>query len=324
MEIGMWNNTPVVVAGSSGLVGINLVTKLRQMGCKVRSIFHTKPPPISYDDVEYVQADLRIGDNCKKVVKDMEYAFHVAASTSGAAAISSTPMIHVTPNLLIDSQFLDACYQEKIKKVLWTGSTTGYPESGDTVIEESQMFKGDPYPKYYMTGWTKRFSEILCNMYSHKLAIKMPVVVLRPTNIYGPYDKFDFERCHVIPALIRKVVERQDPIEVWGDGEDVRDFIYIDDMIDAIVLAMEKMGGYDPINIGLGKCYTVKEVLNTIIKLDGYTNAKIVYNTARPTMIPKRRVSIKKSEQLLGFKPKTELEEGIKKTIEFYRQHTCE
>ncbi len=313
-----------MVTGGSGLVGINLVTRLRTLGCSVRSVIHNKKPPIVYDDVEYMQADLRVLDDCQRVAKGMDYAFHVAASTSGAAAISSTPMIHVTPNILIDSQFFDACYSEKIRKVLWTGSTTGYPESGDEVIEESQMFHGDPYPKYYMTGWTKRFSEILCNMYSHKLAVKMPVVVLRPTNIYGPYDKFDFDRCHVLPALIRKVVERQNPIEVWGDGEDVRDFIYIDDMVESMILAMEKVDTYDPINIGLGKCYTVKEALGMILKIDGYTDAKVVFDVSKPTMIPKRRVSIVKSEKLLGFKPKVGLEKGIEKTIDFYRAHSCE
>jgi GDP-L-fucose synthase len=314
----MWDKANILVTGGSGLVGFNLVTRLRSMGCNIRSVYHRKDPPIAYDGVDYVKADLQIRDDCRLVVRDIDYVFHVAASTSGAAAISATPMIHVTPNILIDTHLFDACYQEGVKKVLWTASTTGYPDLGGQIIEEDQMFQGEPYPKYYMTGWTKRFTELLCNMYSHKLSIKMPILVLRPTNIYGPHDKFDFERCHVIPSLIRKIVERQNPLEIWGTGDDERDFVYIDDMIDAIIMAMEKLQGYDPVNIGFGKTYTVKEALKTMLAIDNYS-PEVVYNSDKPSMIPVRRVSIAKAQRLLNFNPKISLEEGLRKTIDFYR-----
>lgn len=313
----MWNNVSVVVTGGSGLVGINLVNRLREIGCKVRSIFHSKSPTIIHDDVEYIQSDLLLSENCTKIVKDMDYAFHTAASTSGAAAISSTPMIHVTPNVVINSYFFEACYQQGVKKVLWLSSTTGYPDSSKEVIEE-EMFNDDPYDKYYYVGWMKRFTEVLCNMYS-KLPKNMPIVVLRPSNIFGPYDKFDPQKSHVLPALIRKVVERQTPIEVWGDGDDERDLIYIDDMVDSIIVAMERINTYNPINIGYGRTYTVREVLKKILDIDRYSDANVIFCPDKPTMIPIRRVSIKKAKELLEFMPKVSLEEGIKKTIDFYR-----
>ena len=118
----------------------------------------------------------------------------------------------------------------------------------------------------------------------------MPVIVLRPPNIYGEYDKIDPNRSHVLPALVRKVVERQSPLEVWGTGDDVRDFIFADDLVDAIFLAMEKLNNYDPINIGAGKTYSVKELLQIILEEDGYTDAKVVFNSGKPTMIPIRKV----------------------------------
>ena len=306
----MWDGKYALVAGGSGLVGVNLVKRLRDLGCHVRATYHTKSPPVRYDDVEYVPADLKVKSTIDDVVANMDYTFLTAASTSGAAAISSTPMIHVTPNVLINTQFLESCYNAKVRKVMWLSSTTGYPDSMDA-MHEDDMFEGDPFEKYYFVGWMKRFTEVLCKMYANKLERKMPCVVLRPTNIYGPYDKFDPGRSHVLPALIRKVVERQNPIEVWGDGKDERDLIYIDDMIDAMILGMERIDCYDPINIGLGRTYTVNEVLQKILKLDGYSASTVVYNSSKPTMIPIRRVSVEKAERLLGFRTKFSLEEGI-------------
>jgi len=313
----MWNKS-VVVTGGSGLVGINLVDRLRSLGCAVRSVYCHAPPPVIHDNVEYVQADLRSKEGAQKSIKDMDYVFLLAASTSGAAAMHSTPMIHVTPNILINTQCLEACYEEKVNKVLWLSSTTGYPEVDHAVIEEEGLV-GNPYEKYYFVGWMKRFTEILCNMYSNKLSNKMSTIVLRPTNIYGPYDKFDPGRSHVLPALIRKVADRQNPLEVWGNGHDERDFIYVDDMVESIILAMEKMNNYDPINIGLGKNYTVREILQMILRIDGYEGANIIYDPTKPTMIPKRRVSIDKAKRLLGFSPKVKIEDGISRTLTYYK-----
>jgi len=318
----MWKGKSALVAGGSGLVGVNLIMRLRDLGCSVRATYRNKKPPIEFDDVQYMSTDLLCRDSIDTAVADMDYAFLTAASTSGAAAISSTPMIHVTPNVLINSQFLESCYNEGVRKVMWLSSTTGYPDVTHPVTE-NEMFMGDPYEKYYFVGWMKRFTEILCSMYANKLSDKMPSVVLRPSNIYGPYDKFDPAKSHVLPALIRKVVERQDPIEVWGDGLDERDLIYVDDMIDAMIKGMERIDTYDPINVGYGKTYTVNQVLKTILDVDGYTDAKIVYNSDKPTMIPVRRVSIKKAIDKLGFMAKTPLRFGIEKTIDFYRSHEC-
>ena len=313
----MWNNKSVVVAGGSGLVGMNLVERLTKMGCAVRSVYCNHRPSVIHPNVEYVQADLKCKEDATKVVKNMDYAYLLAASTSGASVISSTPMMHVTPNILMNTQCFEACYEQKVSKVLWLSSTTGYPEA-DYEIDEDKMLVGDPYEKYYFVGWMKRFTEVLCNMYS-KLSRKMPIVVLRPTNIYGPHDKFDPGKSHVLPALIRKVAERQSPIEVWGDGHDERDFIYVDDMVDSMILAMEKINTYDPINIGSGKWHTVREILDMILQIDGYNNAEVVFNADRPTMIPKRRVSIGKAKNLLGFEQKVGIEDGILRTLEFYK-----
>src|SRR5262249_54017716 len=160
---------------------------------------------------------------------------------------------------------------------LWLSSTTGYPAS-DRPMKEAEMFLDEPFEKYYCAGWMKRFTEVLCQMYGEKLNPRMTTIVLRPTNVYGPHDKFDPRRSHVTAALIRKVVERQDPIEVWGTGDDVRDLIYIDDMVEAMVWAMEQLTSYTVLNIGLGKGYSVKQILQLVLQQDGYSEARVVFN----------------------------------------------
>jgi GDP-L-fucose synthase len=187
-------------------------------------------------------------------------------------------------------------------------------------VKEEELFDGDPYETYFGVAWMKRYTEILCRMYSEKLKNPMTTVVLRPSNIYGPYDDFDFATSHVMAAQIRKVIERHDPIEVWGTGNDVRDIIYIDDFIDAMILATEKIETYNPLNIALGKGYSIKEILQMILEVDGYADAKIEFNHSKPSMIPIRLIDTTKAEKLLGFKAKTVLREGIKKTIDWYRK----
>lgn len=148
----------------------------------------------------------------------------------------------------------------------------------------------------------------------------MKVVVVRPGNAYGPYGDFKWETSHVIPALIRKVVERHNPIEVWGDGNEIKDFIYVEDLVEGMLLAMEKIGSFDPVNIASGHPCTVKEVLKAILEADNYQDAKIVFDTSKPTMIPKRLIDTSKAKKLLGFEAKTPLTEGIKKTVDWYKE----
>ncbi len=317
----MLKDKKILVAGATGLVGSNLITRLLNEGAKVRATLHQKEAVVVDSRIDYVRADLRQGPDCERVVKDMEIVYLCAASTSGAAAITKTPMIHVTPNVLINSQMLEAAYQYGVKKLVWLSSTTGYPPSGDRPIHEEEMFEGEPFEKYYFVGWMKRFTEVLCKMYGEKLPRKMTTIVLRPTNIYGENDDFEPSRSHVLPALVRKVVERQNPIEVWGDGKDLRDVIHVSDMVEVMIRAAVQLEAYDVFNIGIGKAYSVDEILRKTLELDGYTDAKVIYDPSKPTMIPKRKVDVSKAKNILGWEAKIDLEEGLKRTIDWYRKN---
>ncbi len=309
----------VLVAGSGGLIGSNLVARLLAEGAAVRATFHRKAPVVCDERIEYIQCDLTRPEDCRKAVDGMQHVHLCAAATSGAAAITSTPMIHVTPNVIINTQMLEAAYQAGVGKFIWLGSTVAYPVSDQPMTEE-RILEGEPFEKYYYAGWAKRFMEVLCRMYGEKLPKKMATIVLRPTNVYGPNDDFEFATSHVLPALIRKSVERWDPFEVWGDGSEVRDLIYVDDMVEAMVQAAAKLTQYAALNIGLGKGYNVKEILRCILEEDGYAAAHVRFDPSKPTTIPLRLVDTSKAEAVLGFRAKTDLRAGVARTIEWYRR----
>jgi GDP-L-fucose synthase len=309
----------ILVTGATGLIGSNLLERLLKEGATLRATQHRRDPVIKSPLIEYMKCDLTRAEDCRRAVEGMHYVYLCAANSSGAAMISATPMIHVTPNVLINTQMLEAAYESGVEKFIWLGSTVAYPVS-DKPMKEDQLLAGEPFHKYFFAGWAKRFTEILCQMYGEKLAKPMTTIVLRPTNVYGPHDDFELTTSHVIPALIRKTVERWDPMEIWGDGSEVRDAIYVGDMVEAMVLAATRLDRYAAINIGLGRGYSVRELLKIILELDGYEDARVKFDTTKPTMIPLRLVDTNKAESLLAFRARTDIREGLRRTLEWYRQ----
>jgi len=318
--INIFNGKNVLVTGGAGFIGANLVQKLVLLGANVRATIHRKGPVIVNDKIKYINCDLLKAEDCKKIVEGMDYVFMCAANTSGAAVIATTPLVHVTPNIIMNSQMLEAAYLAKVKKFVFISSNAAYPPSADRPVKEEEMFDADPYDIYFGVAWMKRFTEILCRLYSGKLKNPMPCVVVRPSNIYGTYDDFDFATSHMMAATLRKVAERHDPIKIWGSGDDIRDLIYIDDFIEGLLLATEKINSFDAINIAQGKAYSLKEILRMALETEGYENARIEYDSSKPSMIPVRLIDTNKAKKLLNFTAKTDIREGITKTMSWYRQ----
>lgn len=319
----MFKGKNVLVAGGVGFIGINLIERLLDLGACVRATIHKKPAVLTDKRIEYVACDLVKMTDCKKLVADMDYVFMCAANTSGAAVMAATPLVHVTPNVVMNAQILEAAYLAQVKKFVFISSSVVYPPTGDAAAGEDMMsLAEDPFDTYFGAAWMKRYAEILCRLYSEKLKKTMPTVVVRPSNIYGPYDKFDPATSHVMAATIVKVVERDVPIQVWGTGNDIRDLIYVDDFVNGLLLATEKMNTYDPINIASGKGYSIKELLDITLRLDGYENAEVTYDPTKPSMIPVRLFDTSKARRILEFETKIDIEEGIRRTIKWYREKT--
>ncbi len=314
----MFKDKKILVAGGAGFVGTNLIDRLLSVGADVRATIHRKQPAVKDDRVEYVTCDLMEKEDCQRVADGVDFVFMCAANTSGAGVMAKTPLVHVTPNILMNTLLLDAAYAAGVKKFLFLSSNTVYP-AVEHPVKEDEMVPGDVFEKYYCVAWMKQFTEVLCRMYAEKIPEPMKTVVVRPANIYGPHDDFEWETSHVLPALMRKVIERHEPIEVWGDGSDIKDFIYIDDFIDGMLLAMERIDTFDPVNIASGVPCSIKQALQAIIDADGYTGAQIVFDATKPTMIPTRLIDTSKAKQLLGFEARTSISDGMSNTIQWYR-----
>jgi GDP-L-fucose synthase len=148
----------------------------------------------------------------------------------------------------------------------------------------------------------------------------MPTLVLRPANVYGPHGKFDFATSHVTAALVRRVIERYRPLEVWGTGDDVRDLIYVDDFLDGLLPALEKAGSFFAVNIASGRGHSIKEVLRTLLEVDGYDDPDIRFDPTKPRTVAARPIDTTLAREHLGFTPRVDLREGLRRTVEWYRR----
>ncbi len=314
-------NRNILVAGASGFLGGAMVDRLLAEGATVRGTHFSRPPTREHPRLSWLHGDLRQPADCARAVDGMEIVIHAAANTSGVAVITTTPMVHVTPNIVLNSNLLQAAYDAKVSRFLFLSSGAAYPDLGpDHRLAEADMFKADPPDVYFPAGWMKRYTEILCRTYAEKLRRSMPCTVLRPSNVYGPGDKVDFQQAHVTAAQIRRVVERHRPIEVWGMGDDVRDIIYVDDFTDCAIRALAVDEAFFVTNVAAGHGWSVRDIVETAIRVDGFADAEIVFDANRPRSIAIRLFDVSLARRRLGFEATTSLETGMARTMAWLRR----
>jgi GDP-L-fucose synthase len=251
-------------------------------------------------------------------MEGVHFVVHAAGPVTGAAVTAGAPMTGIPGNLTLAANVIQAAWNAGVERFLLLSSTSIYPVA-NRAVKEDEGFNEPIHSSYFGYGWMRRYLERLAEFAAMKSSMK--VAIVRPTAVYGRWDNFHSVTSHVVPALIRKAVERLDPYEVWGTGDEVRDFLHVTDMVSGGLSALEHHANCDPLNLGYGQAFTIQNLVGHILKGAGYEDAKIVFNTSKPTTIPFRMVDISKARQAIGFEPLMSLERGIGDTIAWYREH---
>lgn len=315
-----YKDKTVLVTGGTGFVGLHLVERLLEAGAKVRVPVHKRPLILEDRRIETLEADLTRQEDCLKACAGADYVFHAAGPVGSALVTASKPaqaLEGITANLTLTAQVLQGAWASGVKATLIFGSSTGYPEA-DHPVKEEEMWSGPPHPTYFGYGWMRRYLERLGEYVGSRSPMKIAIV--RPTAVYGRHDNFDLKTGHVIPSLIRRALARENPYVVWGSGEEARDFLHITDLARGCLLMLEKGNNCDPVNIGYGRSFSIKEIVRLILKAAGHESADTRFDASKPTTIPYRATDIAKARTLLGFEPKFTLEAGLKDTVDWYRQ----
>lgn len=311
------DSTCFVAGGRTGFIGSNVTKALLKEGAQVFAMSKSSSKP-SLFDMETLDLIQFTGDMSELICLDgldIDYVFNCAAHTSGAHEMVNNPVAQITENLFMNARLLDTAAKNKVKKFVFISSSAIYPEV-ETPLTEDMGFVDDPPPTYFGPAWMKRYGEKLAEFYHKQYG--MEVIIIRPSNVYGPMCSFDLERSHVLPALIRKFVEKQDPLEVWGSPDVVRDFIYVDDFVEGVLKAFNKSDGLDVYNIANGYQWTIGTAVELIAEMTDY-KGKIVYNSSKPMTIKQRKIDTSRALAKLGFEAKFSFEEGLKRTIEWYQ-----
>lgn len=311
--------TKIVICGASGFIGRNIAEKLAERTeLEVfGTYFKNKPTRIS-KKIKLIQADLTKIKDVDKVVAGRDIIIQAAAVTSGSKDIVAKPYMHVTDNAVINSLIFRAAFENKLKHVVFFSCTVMYP-SQDILVKEKD-FNYQITDKYFGVGWTKVYLEKMCEFFSKISNTKYTAI--RHSNMYGPFDKYDLEHSHVFGATVTKIMTNIDgKINVWGDGSEKRDLLYISDLVDFVETVIKKQKErFELINLGMGESVSVKDLINKIIKISG-KNLVLKFDTSKPTIKFSLAVNIDKAKMKYNWKPKVSLDEGIRKTLTWYKRN---
>lgn len=306
----------VLVTGGAGFLGHALIQQLLDQGAFVRAtVYRERTLALAHARAEVVPCDLTQPTECDRVVRDMDIVLHAAAHVRGIKGQQASRDGVVLKNLHLAVNMIEASCRAGVDRFGWIGSSTVYPDAPHPFREE-EAFQGDPPDAYFGIGWVKRYGEKLC-AYFHRSS-KTRFAIVRSGAIYGPHERFSVEDGHVLPALIVKAVQRLDPFPVWGDGRDVRDFVYVEDFADGFLRAVDRHALADPINIATGVGSSIADAVRLVLACEGY-QPSIVYQRDQPSVNKIRRLDVSKARRLLDFEAATSLEDGLRKTVEWYK-----
>ncbi|MDD5688018.1 MAG: NAD(P)-dependent oxidoreductase [Elusimicrobia bacterium] len=316
------NNKLVFLAGATGSVGAAIMQYLidNYPNTRIKASYRQTMPFIKHTRVEYIKGDLRLKEDCRRMVKGCDCAIMAASNSAGSKLMTSQPWVYINDNVIMNTQMLETFYFENVKRVVYIGTATIYQEFEGYIKEKELDMNKDPHSAYFGVAWISRFVEKLCQFWHEKTG--MEIINVRASNIFGPYASFDLSRSYFIPAIIRKAVDKMDPFEVWGSSNVTRDVLYSEDFARAIVMILnnDKIK-YDTFNIGSGNKTTVGEVVKWSLKYAEHKPSKIKYDLNKPTTIKFRALDISKAKKNIGWEPLYTTENGIGKTVKWWLEN---
>ena len=310
----------MLICGGTGFIGRNLLDFYANKGYAIRATHFNRPPVDGYEGVEWVKCDLRDPAQVRSVLDGVDIVMQFAATTTGAKDIVSKPYIHVTDNAVMNSLLLRESFEQGVEHFMFPSCTIMYQKSESALREDDFNPSDEIQSFYYGAGHTKVYLENMCKFNSNFEKTKH--TVLRHSNIYGPHDKYDLEKSHVTGATITKVMNSGDGIvRVWGTGEEKRDLLYVEDLISFIDLSLNKQEKYfELFNVGLGQGIKIKDLVKKVIQCSG-KELKITHDLTKPTLPTSLFLDCQKAKDILGWQPSHSLEEGLTKTIQWYKEN---
>jgi GDP-L-fucose synthase len=294
-----------LVTGGRGFLGSHLVERLERDGHDV----------VVASSDEY---DLTAMDDAAQMFEEArpDLVFHLAAEVGGIGANRANPGRYWYANLMMGTHVLEQARIHETPKLVIVGTVCAYPKFAPIPFREEDLWAGYPEETNAPYGVAKK--TILVGAQSYREQYGLNSIFLLPTNLYGPRDNFDLETSHVIPALIRKMVESEEEVVLWADGSPTREFLYVEDCVEGLILAAERYDGPDPVNLGAGKEISIRDLAELVADVAGYRGS-IVWDTSKPGGQPRRSVDATRARELFGFEAQTPLREGIERTVTWYR-----
>jgi GDP-L-fucose synthase len=310
--MSFWEDKKVLVTGGAGFLGSFVVEKLIERGVSKENIRVPRSREL----------DLRKWENCVRAVEGMDVVIHLAARVGGIGYNRKYPATLFYDNAIMGIQLMEAARLAEVEKYVAIGTVCAYPKFTPVPFKEEDLWNGYPEETNAPYGIAKKIQLVQAQAYRQQYGFN--AIFLLPVNLYGPRDNFHLEHSHVIPALIRKMVdariEGRDEIVVWGTGKPSREFLYVEDAAEGILLATERYNKPDPVNLGSGMEITIRDLVNLIAELTGY-DGKITWDTSKPDGQPRRCLDVSRAEREFGFKAKTDFREGLKRTIQWYEEN---
>lgn len=315
-----WKSKKVLVTGGAGFIGSYVVelllangadVSITSMGDNLKNVEHLT------GDIEIIKADLRKTRDALLATKGKNIVLNLASRVAGIVYNSEHPVIMFNENVEISRNVIEAAHKNGVSRFLVTSSACVYARNCTIPTPETEGFLDDPEPSNLGYGWAKRVAELQGKFYN--LEYGMEVAIARPYNAYGPRDNFDPAISHVIPGIIKRVFDGENPLIVWGSGKQTRSFLYAEDFARGILEVTEKYAVCDAINIGTSEEVTIGDLAKMIVKISG-KKTEIKFDTTKPDGQPRRNCDTKKAFAKTGFKAQTRLEEGLERTIEWYKK----